>query len=361
MRFTGAECAYCKKIFEDTSDVVVCPECGSPHHRECWLENGRCANTEKHEEGFFWVMPEELRPKPEEPKPQPPANAEGIQFKNGENAVICPHCGSINYGNDALCMRCRRPLQNGFNGNVPDGEASSENGNNLVDFYERFGGLHPETPVFSIPASEYCDYIGEKKSGRYIRKFANMERYDRKFSVSICAILFGPIWFFYRKLYKEGLIFFLISLIISGVVTFTSITEPAKKMYQGVSVIYEKVQNGELTAAEMQDELSKLDEEFYNAGYSEADNQKLIIGELFSFLSYFNLFAMGFAANTLYKKKIIKDIMKTRGECSDMESYRQSLREKGGVSVSSMIIGIILSVIPSVLPLIPMYYYIFTS
>ncbi len=358
MKFTGAQCVFCHNIFDETSDVVVCPECGSPHHRECWLQEGKCANTHRHSEGFNWIMPEELRPKFEEPKPKEPKAAEGFQFKNGENAVICPHCGGINYGNDALCMRCRKPLQHNVNENISYGEPSQENKNGLFDYYERFGGLHPETPVFSIPASEYCDYIGEKNSGKYIRKFANMERYGRKFTVSLCAILFGPIWFFYRKLYKEGLIFFLISLIISGVVTFMSLTEPAKQMYKDFSVVYEQIQNGEIDLAEAQEEIDKMNQKLAEAQYSEKDEAKLLVSELFSFLSYFNIFAMGFAANTLYKKKIIKDILKTRDECSDMESYRHSLREKGGVSLSSMIIGIILTVIPSVLPLLPLYFYI---
>lgn len=41
-------CPVCKAPFTEDDDVVVCPECGTPHHRSCWLENGRCANEGLH-------------------------------------------------------------------------------------------------------------------------------------------------------------------------------------------------------------------------------------------------------------------------------------------------------------------------
>jgi len=53
-KFTGEKCLFCTERFGDTDDVVVCPECGTPHHRSCYAENGFCANAERHAEGFEW-------------------------------------------------------------------------------------------------------------------------------------------------------------------------------------------------------------------------------------------------------------------------------------------------------------------
>jgi predicted nucleic acid-binding Zn-ribbon protein len=47
-KFTGLECAACCEVFADGDDVVVCPECGTPHHRSCYAENGECVNAESH-------------------------------------------------------------------------------------------------------------------------------------------------------------------------------------------------------------------------------------------------------------------------------------------------------------------------
>jgi tetratricopeptide (TPR) repeat protein len=36
-------CLYCQSFIKKKEDLIFCPECGSPHHLECWYENGGCA------------------------------------------------------------------------------------------------------------------------------------------------------------------------------------------------------------------------------------------------------------------------------------------------------------------------------
>ena len=43
-RFKGLKCLVCKADFAQSDDIVVCPECGLPYHRACFLENGDCAH-----------------------------------------------------------------------------------------------------------------------------------------------------------------------------------------------------------------------------------------------------------------------------------------------------------------------------
>ena len=54
MNFVGQKCVCCGKVFEKNDDIVVCPECGSPHHRECYLKENRCANSAMHGTGEKW-------------------------------------------------------------------------------------------------------------------------------------------------------------------------------------------------------------------------------------------------------------------------------------------------------------------
>ena len=35
------------KFFDD-EDIVVCPECGTPYHRECWNRVGTCIHSAEH-------------------------------------------------------------------------------------------------------------------------------------------------------------------------------------------------------------------------------------------------------------------------------------------------------------------------
>ncbi|MHB9108411.1 MAG: RING finger protein [Armatimonadota bacterium] len=38
----GKTCPYCQTPIKPNVEIVTCPRCGIPHHRECWEENGRC-------------------------------------------------------------------------------------------------------------------------------------------------------------------------------------------------------------------------------------------------------------------------------------------------------------------------------
>ncbi|MBR6741280.1 MAG: hypothetical protein IKL93_00900, partial [Clostridia bacterium] len=41
-------CALCHAILFPEDDVVYCPECGAPHHRECYNGINHCALEEFH-------------------------------------------------------------------------------------------------------------------------------------------------------------------------------------------------------------------------------------------------------------------------------------------------------------------------
>jgi hypothetical protein len=38
----GKTCPYCQTPIKPEIPVIICPECGIPHHRECWEENAGC-------------------------------------------------------------------------------------------------------------------------------------------------------------------------------------------------------------------------------------------------------------------------------------------------------------------------------
>lgn len=66
-RFDNKLCPICRKPLTDKSDVVVCPECGTPHHRACYLALGHCGVEQYHAQGFEWKgwLPGEEPPEPE--------------------------------------------------------------------------------------------------------------------------------------------------------------------------------------------------------------------------------------------------------------------------------------------------------
>ena len=91
--FLGNPCPYCGKNFESGDDIVVCPECGTPHHRDCYKEHSACANEEKHGENFEWKSASV----PHVHKPEPGENS------NAEK-VVCSNCGTENPGISRYCL-----------------------------------------------------------------------------------------------------------------------------------------------------------------------------------------------------------------------------------------------------------------
>ena len=57
--YTGKKCFSCGEAFKDGDDIVVCPECGTPYHRECYLKEGKCINDALHESGQSWEQTQE--------------------------------------------------------------------------------------------------------------------------------------------------------------------------------------------------------------------------------------------------------------------------------------------------------------
>ena len=159
MRYTDIICSVCNKPFTENDDVVVCPVCGTPHHRTCWAREGHCANEALHEQGFAWQFPEDKDPlkQLDEQKKKAHSPAPDFSFKNGEKVVECPRCGALNYENDAFCMKCHAPLKERQNptdppqgaawqqNNAPQGYDQADPHRLAYDNQRLYGGLDPNT------------------------------------------------------------------------------------------------------------------------------------------------------------------------------------------------------------------------
>ena len=38
--YIGAKCIVCEKEFTKDDEIVVCPDCGTPYHKACYLKEG---------------------------------------------------------------------------------------------------------------------------------------------------------------------------------------------------------------------------------------------------------------------------------------------------------------------------------
>lgn len=93
--YTGIKCPVCEKPFQPGDDIVVCPQCGAPYHRECYEKEGKCIFDDLHQQGKSWEAP--AAPK------TPDTSAE---IKDQE----CPNCGKLNAHSALFCDQCGASL-----------------------------------------------------------------------------------------------------------------------------------------------------------------------------------------------------------------------------------------------------------
>ena len=98
MRYSDYKCDGCGKVFTDTDDVVVCPECATPQHRECYKNNGGCVNSHLHAEDFQWQGEKQPTEKATAKTKETPAEI--------KKDLICPNCQHPNPHGSTACQKC---------------------------------------------------------------------------------------------------------------------------------------------------------------------------------------------------------------------------------------------------------------
>lgn len=198
--YTGSNCPICGKTFADTDDIVVCPICGSPHHRECYRVVGHCGNDDYHKDNRQWELPEELRQAQE---PQQDADTSE-----------CLNCGARNPAGGCFCQSCGCRLGGERQGAVPPG---GQGGGLFEDFMRHANLDYNQVLDQGVTVKDACDYVGQNSIPFVLKFRAIAARGGMTFNW--CAFFFGFFYCFYRKMYKLGavlLAIFLILLIPSG-------------------------------------------------------------------------------------------------------------------------------------------------
>lgn len=199
-RYTGFLCESCKQPLKNDDDVVVCPDCGAPHHRSCYDELGHCALNDKHSAQFVW--------KAELPK------SDG---DHQTGSVLCSQCNSLNPSNSKYCQMCGKPL-----GSTNDSYASYGQYTNPTDNYaqsnpnQAFSGtsFSEQWDINGITSQELSAYTGNN-SYYFLHQFKILMSNKFNMSWNWAALIFNFFYFFYRKMYKVGialLAFYIVSL-----------------------------------------------------------------------------------------------------------------------------------------------------
>ena len=323
-KYIGHSCVVCGQVFKKEDDIVVCPDCGTPHHRACYEKLGHCGNEALHATGEEWTPPSQWSEKNE-------------KVFDGEGPLRCSRCGTVCRAGTLFCPVCGTPIgsdkqqdgpvimsfeefmrRTGQDVNAGPGEKEQHpnydrqysshadhseprqeqyggwqagagippiHGN---PFTTPYGGVAPDEAIDGVTAKEMVLYVGPN-SHYYLPRFKQIAEKQRVFQWNWSAFFLHFIYFFYRKMYLVGSIFLALFL-ITEIPLFIFMPDYVDFLYQ------------QLTSGSV---LTAIPErvQFY-LNYSTAAN----------FVNIAINLAAAAVANSAYFRKVKKEILALRPE-----------------------------------------------
>ena len=300
-RFKDKLCPICRVPFNDSDDVVVCPECGTPHHRACYLEVGRCGVEESHASGFVWngTLPDEQIEEAEHTAAAEPQNTD-------------PHHAELpNYAPPAA------------NGDIPEVE-QLKNFDPYFDMYRKIRDLTDDEKrgEDGVSSKELCHFAG-KSIVHYSQAFSafrvgvlkNGQIQPVKIFLNFCSGLFAPLHQFYRRMDVLAIVLLFISAV-------TSIPD-CLIFYDAESINFQFNE-------EMLSLLNKL-------------------SALCSFINFVITMGLCVFGDYLYYKFCVRRIKKIRASYDDGKDagYYAALAERGSPSKLRIVIGVLAALLVS--------------
>ena len=322
MDYLGSKCPVCNQYFHADDDVVVCPDCGTPHHRECWDAIGRCYNQARHAQGFTYP---------------------GDEAAGNGDVIVCRSCGKENEKTQFFCKYCAAPLSkedDHSQNSTPSGRSAGQGGipfgADAAAFMDPLGGIPADTDMGDgVTAGELAKYV-KQNTPYFLRVFQQIKTVNHS-RFSFCAALFGGGYLLYRKMYKIGAILTALQfgmLILSAYITIR---------YQSSFDEFTKASSSAGTVTQMLDYFSKLTKE---------GKFILFIPSIINLLTLALRIVIGFTANRLYFKHSKQQITRIKS-ASTGENPENTLQTRGGVNmplaISLLVTYMLIQYLPGVI------------
>ena len=193
-KIEGESCPVCKAYLFPEDDIVFCPICGAPHHRDCYASIGKCGLQDLH------GTDEQYTPKRDD-------DNIGNQSKTERNEC-CPKCGKEKVEEALFCPYCG----NDFAAKNPDPQqpqgfgASQPPMGFYTPFVDPYGGIpHDGSVKIDGESVEDVKKFVFSNTHRYIPLFFKQNK-KNKTGWNWAAFLFPHCWLFFRKQYNAGII-----------------------------------------------------------------------------------------------------------------------------------------------------------
>lgn len=201
LNYENYKCPVCQKQFKKDDDIVTCPECGTPHHRECYKLAGHCVNEGLHETGYSFLDDE----KKKEPKQEVNINKASQEYT-----------GDYYYTPDEnIIEQAKKEVkqENSYN---------EENDNTSAKGFSPFSTIQFDTDQYKekgeIDGIGINDIAATIRSNvpRFIGIFKKQSASKKRVGWNWSAFFFGSFYLLFRKMYKQGIAF--LGLVLATVI-----------------------------------------------------------------------------------------------------------------------------------------------
>lgn len=285
----GRKCVVCHSYLFEDDDVVFCPECGAPHHRDCYHAIGKCGLSELHGTADQYKFV--------------PVEENVIAAEKTEKAEKTRHCPVCNQEVDLdakFCPYCSARL----------------GGVEIQSHMLGFSFFNPDEEIDeSVTAKEAAQVI-TVNSGRYISRFKSINE-GKKFSWNWAAFLVPHGWFAFRKMY-------LISALVTALMIGAALLGIPLMVAQNNSAIAQ-------TAGNYAEAMNNMVEIMMSAG-----PVAMICSLAGSAINLIVRIISALFADRLYKERVVSAV----AEIKKADNREEMLMKKGGVNIFAFALAI---------------------
>jgi len=303
--FKDKICPVCNKSFIDGDDIVVCPKCGTPYHRDCYSVDNKCVcesrhNLNKNEKSYENINSENDFENEESPNTDNPDKFK----KQAENEKICSKCKHHNPSDASFCNNCGVPLKNSqdiFEDVPPEIKES------IPILFDPMGGIDPEEKVDDVKFGDLAKFV-KSNTPYYMNVFKRIKD-DNKCKFNFSAFLFNGAWFLFRKQYKVGIPLTILHFVILSYTSLIQYTQDASKALTSFTGILEGL----------------------------------------SLLQFIVMLICGFFANRLYFKFCVDQVKSIKEDCDQNKNldYNKQILTQGGTNARIVFLLFLLSLLVS--------------
>lgn len=297
LKVEGQSCPICHAYLFDDDDIVYCPICGAPHHRDCYNSVGHCGLEELHGTSEQYDRDKFVAKEAEHEKEE---TEEKTTLRQGE--VKCSMCGEVYSFDLPACPKCGTP-------NISRISPSFAG-------FDFLGGVPADYNIGAGVTADEAKRFVVTNTTRYVPKFASLT-VKHKASWNWAAFLFPCGWNLGRKMYKNGILIGILSI------TAAILSIPLLKILYNSGVMQT---NSYTTAA--QNIYSYL---------PEVNTATVLLAAAGGLLNLVIRILCGIFADSTYKNYCISCINKIKTESDDVD---YDYRKKGGISVVALMLGI---------------------